>query len=157
MSEGGHDGAVQIQDQARTVSREMRHKLQQSIVDAAKLDRKRWGSAEQETPKSLWVGKARQARQELERAVRTQQRRGFDAIQAQDEGPGKSQHHLGQSVVGVPAMPVQMASQEVSDLQHSQKFVEEERTSVVRQTRMVKGQFDVSGGVAHVREILTFC
>jgi len=76
-------------------------------------------------------------------------------IQAQDEGPGKSPDHLGKRGVGVPAKPVQRAGQEVPDVQHAQKIVEEERTSKVRQTRMVKGRFDVSWGVSQVRAILT--
>jgi len=89
-----------------------------------------WG-LEKKTTKGLRIGEMRQTGQELERAVATQQGLGCDAIQTQDERPRQGQHHLGERVLRVPAFPVDVASQEMADLQHSNKFVQEERASIV--------------------------
>jgi hypothetical protein len=48
-----------------------------------------------------------------------------------------------------------MASQEVAELQHSQKFMEEVDSSEVRQTSVIKGDFDISRRISHSREFLT--
>jgi hypothetical protein len=39
--------------------------------------------------------------------------------------------------------------QEMAELQHSQKFMEEVHATVVRQTRMITGDFDISWRIWH--------
>ena len=43
----------------------------------------------------------------------------------------------------------------MTQLQHSKEFMKEEGTAVVCQTRMVKGDLDVSGRPEHLRRSLT--
>ena len=55
----------------------------------------------------------------------------------------------------VAPSPVEMAGKEMTELQHSKEFVKEEGTAIVRQTRMVKRDLDVSGRSEHSRRSLT--
>jgi hypothetical protein len=149
VAEQGEHGAVQIQNQPRSAVRLMSEELQQSIIQGAQLIGELDGSTEQESSQRLGVGEAGQAGQILKGAVRTQQRCGLDAIQAQNQRPGQRQHHLRQAIVMVASNPVQIAGQEMSQLQHSKKFVNEECAAIARQTRMAEGDSHISWGAAH--------
>jgi len=43
----------------------------------------------------------------------------------------------------------EVGGQKMAKLQHSQKFVEKVDAAVVRQTRMIAGDFDISGRIWH--------
>ena len=71
--EYSHDGAVQIEDQTRTMGRPMDEGLQQSIIDAMQLLPEPLGRMQQETAQSLRIGKAGQAGKVLKGAVGTKE------------------------------------------------------------------------------------
>src|SRR5258708_39987511 len=99
---------------------------------------------EEEGGQSLRMGEARQAGEELEGAVGTQEGRGFQAIQPQDYGVHQGQYHLGQMVSAVASEVGQARGQKMAKLQHLQKFMEEAHTAGVRQTRMITGDSNIS-------------
>ena len=99
--------------------------------------------ADQKATQGLRVRKARQASEKLKGTVAAQERCGLDAIQTQDERPSERQDHLRETVVVIAPGPRQTLCDEVTELQHSEKFMEEERAPIVRQTSMTKGYFDV--------------
>ena len=109
----------------------------------------------QEAAQSLRVGEARQTGQVLESAVRTQERRGLQAIQAKHNGVYKSEHHLGNGVSAVTPGISNMSSKKIAQLQHSEKFMEEIGAPKVRQPTMITGDFEVSGRSSHPEPYLT--
>jgi hypothetical protein len=52
-------------------------------------------------------------------------------------------------VPAVASVVGEVRGQEMAELQHSQKFVEEVNTAVVRQTRMITGDFDTPWRIWH--------
>jgi hypothetical protein len=48
-----------------------------------------------------------------------------------------------------------MAGEEIAQLQHSQKFMEKVSSPKVRQTRMITGDFEISGRSSHPEAYLT--
>ena len=73
----------------------------------------------------------------------------LQAIQAQYQGIHQRHYHWGQVVPAIPSRVGQVSGQEVAQLYHSQKFVKEVNPAEVRQTRMIKGDPDISGRVSH--------
>jgi len=49
----------------------------------------------------------------------------------------------------VAANPVQIPGQEMSQLQHSKKFVNKEGAAITRQTRIEEGDSHISWGATH--------
>ena len=49
----------------------------------------------------------------------------------------------------------QVPGEDITPLQHSEEFLEEVNSAVVRQTSMVTSDFDISWQIWHVRELLT--
>jgi hypothetical protein len=78
-----------------------------------------------------------QAGQVLEGSVGAQERRGFDAVQAQHDGLDQSEDHLGNRIPSVAAGVIQVACQKLPGMQHSHKFMEEVNATKVRETRMI--------------------
>ena len=68
---------------------------------------------------------------------------------SQDDGVHQGQYHLGQMVAAVAPGVGQVRGQEMAEPQHSQKFVEEVHTTVVRQTRMIAGDSNISWRIWH--------
>jgi hypothetical protein len=71
------------------------------------------------------------------------------AIQPQDDGVNQGQYHLGQMVSAVAPGVGDVPGQKMAELQHSQKFMEEIHAAVVRQTRMITDDLDISWRIRH--------
>ncbi len=72
VAEDGDDGAIEIEDEARAVLREMDQAVQQSVVCTVQLEAETIGGGEQEASQGLRIGKARQAGKILEGTIGTQ-------------------------------------------------------------------------------------
>jgi hypothetical protein len=62
---------------------------------------------------------------------------------------------LGQTVALIATGIIQMPMQEAADLQHSQKFVKKESSAIMRQTPMIKGDYNVSRRFSHSAPTVT--
>ncbi len=113
--------------------------LEQPVIDAMQLLPKVRGGAQQEPAPRLGVGKTRQSGQILEGAIGLQERGGFQAIQAQDDGINQREQHLRKTVALVAPGVSQVPGDKIPDLQHSCKFVKEVYTPVMRQTPVIAG------------------
>ena len=49
----------------------------------------------------------------------------------------------------------EMPGKEISELQHSEKFLKEENTPIVRQAADIAGDFDISRQILHSEQLLT--
>ena|ERR1035441_112001 len=119
--------------------RPVNESLLEPIIDAVELlPEIRWRLLK-EAAQALRIGITGQAGQVLERAVGSQERSGLDAIQAQHNRIDEGQSYLGKSIALVASGIVQMPCEEISQLQHSIKFMEKVNSAVVSQTRVITG------------------
>ena len=112
---------------------------QQPIVETMQLFTKVWWGLQQEPAQSLRVRIIRQPGQILKGAVPAQQRGGFKTVQSEHDRIDQRQDHLRKTVIVIGPRIMQAPREPVSQLQHSEKIVEKENTSVVRKATVVKG------------------
>ena len=64
-------------------------------------------------------------------------------------GYTRAQYHLRQMASAVAPRIGEICGQEVAELQHSQKLMEEVHAAVVSETRMITGDSDITGRIRH--------
>ena len=76
-------------------------------------------------------------------------------IQPQHDGIDQRQEYLRDAVALVWSRITDLLGEEVSETQHSQKFMEQMDSTEVRETRMVKGDSHAPWRSAHYKPYLT--
>jgi hypothetical protein len=129
--------------------------LQQVVVKPVKLLSKVSWSVEQKAAQTLGIRIAGQPGQVVKGDIGTEQRGILQTIQPQDDGIHYGQDDLGETIIVGRAKILHPLSQTTPELQHSKEFLEKDNSTVMRQTTVITGDFEVSWQIHHVRQFLT--
>src|SRR6266567_1276492 len=109
----------------------------------------------EEAAQGLRIGIAGQAGEILEGAIGAQERSRLNTIQAQQNRINQRQGYLRKGIALVPSGIIQFSVEPVSQLQHSDKFVEKVNAPIVGQTLVITGDFKISWRASHSAPYLT--